>query len=284
MVKSSRCEAILHSRSLVLISRARMYARLSGSALLLAILQLSLLTCCSATIRADWQAEYSEGQFRVHTQVDPDRIQPAVRRLSRLQKQIEESLQIELSDQTVDLLIFSSQRQYRDYVAPRVPEAVNRPALFVKGPDALWVHVVYDNSWETNLRHEVTHAFLHASLPFLPLWLDEGLAEYFELPESAKGVNRKYSGNLVWRMRLRRGLPTSDLEQLQSLTEMRPDDYRDSWAWVYFCLHSSNETRTLLQNYLQTIQREEVPGAFFRYLTAGYPSAVATAERFYRSW
>jgi hypothetical protein len=40
--------------------------------------------------------------------------------------------------------------------------------------------------FETDLRHECTHALLNAALPVVPLWLDEGLAEYFEvLPQSA---------------------------------------------------------------------------------------------------
>jgi len=262
---------------------ARQYLR-KVPLLFVALVLQALPVSTSPASAAGWQAEYVDGQFRVHTQVDPQRLQTSIRELSQLRKQIEQTLQIELSDQTIDLLVFDSQREYRDYVAPRVPEAVNRPALFVKGPDALWVHVVYGNGWETNLRHEVTHALLHASLAFLPLWLDEGLAEYFELPASAKGVNRKYVSNLVWRMRLRRGLPTGDLENLKSLTEMRPDDYRDSWAWVYFCLHSSRETEQLLQRYLQTIQREEVPGPFFRYLNNSMPGIVTNAERYFRSW
>ena len=35
-----------------------------------------------------------------------------------------------------------------------------------------------------DLRHETTHAVLHGLLPMVPLWLDEGLAEYFEAPEA----------------------------------------------------------------------------------------------------
>ena len=34
---------------------------------------------------------------------------------------------------------------------------------------------------EEDLRHEATHALLHVAVGDLPLWLDEGLAEYFEV-------------------------------------------------------------------------------------------------------
>ena len=38
----------------------------------------------------------------------------------------------------------------------------------------------------TDLRHELTHALLHGVLKDVPLWLDEGLAGFFELPPDAR--------------------------------------------------------------------------------------------------
>ncbi|GIT30210.1 MAG: hypothetical protein Ct9H300mP1_22560 [Planctomycetaceae bacterium] len=60
-----------------------------------------------------------------------------------------------------------------------------------------------------DLRHEFTHGVLHSSLKRVPLWLDEGLAEYFEVvgPKPG-GVNTEYptgwprrlptAGNRTW--------------------------------------------------------------------------------------
>ena len=45
-----------------------------------------------------------------------------------------------------------------------------------------------------DLRHECTHALLHANLPMVPLWLDEGLAEYFEMPEAERRVRPSAPG------------------------------------------------------------------------------------------
>ncbi len=243
-----------------------------------------LVVCCSSlSARAEWRTEFQLEQFHVHSEVAAGLVFPAIRELSPLRQRLAEALQIEVSDRPIDILIFSSTANYRAYIRQRVPEAVNRPALFVKGPDALWVHVVYQQGWEVDLRHESTHALLHGSLPYLPIWLDEGLAKYFELPESAQGMQTGYRNGIIWRNRLRQSLRTKDLEKLRQISDVQGEHYRDSWAWVYFCLQHSNETRQFLQAYLQTIQREEVAGSFFDRFEQQFPQAHSQAIRLLRS-
>ena len=66
-----------------------------------------------------------------------------------------------------------------------------------------------------DLRHECTHALLHARLPMVPLWLDEGLAKYFEVPAEQRAFDHPYFGWLRWDMRLGMIRTVSDLEQRQ---------------------------------------------------------------------
>ena len=242
------------------------------------------LICGSVNeVCAQWVSEFQFGSIRVHSEVQAERIAPALQQLPALRERIEQTLQLELESCTIDLQIFASQRSYRNYIRPRVPDGVNRPALFVKGPDTLWVYVTYQNGWETDLRHEMTHAYLHGTLPYLPIWLDEGLAKYFELPAERSGLNADFAKSLAWRARLRQGLRSTELESLKDLTEMRGDHYRDSWAWVYYCLHSTPQNRLVLQTYLQTIQRHEVAGRFFQYLQMHAPSALNEAPGYFRN-
>ncbi len=231
----------------------------------------------------DWIVQFQYQQYRVHSEVPTREIAGGLKSLNRLKQALKEKLQIQLSDQPIELHIFSSQKSYRAYVGPRVPEAVNRPAVFVRGPDALWVYVVYRRGWEVDLRHEITHAHLHGCLPYLPIWLDEGLAKYFEVPDSQHGFNKTLYQNLIWRLRFRRGIRSAELEKLNSFVEVRPEHYRDSWAWVYFCLHSSPESRAFIQQYLQKIQAEEVPGSFFENFSQFSPGFAQQAVRFYRN-
>jgi hypothetical protein len=105
---------------------------------------------------------------------------------------------------------------------------------------------------EADLRHEVTHALLHASGRRIPLWLDEGLAEYFETSAWAGSVNPAHVAALSvsvgqgWRPDLDR------LSRLKDLWQVRPDDYRESWLWVHYLMHSSEEARQSLIDGLST--------------------------------
>lgn len=252
--------------------------------LLIQGLLLGWVLCCNpAQARAEWRTEFQFEQFHVHSEVLAGLVFPAIKELPPLKQRLAEALQIEVSDTTIDILIFSSSANYRAYIRQRVPEAVNRPAVFVKGPDALWVHLVYKQGWEVDLRHETTHALLHGSLPYMPIWLDEGLAKYFELPTSAQGMQTGYRNGIVWRNRFRQSLRTKELEQLRQISDVRGEHYRDSWAWVYFCLHHSDDSRRFLQEYLQTIQREEVAGSFFNRFEQQFPQAHSQAIQLLRS-
>ena len=52
------------------------------------------------------------------------------------------------------------------------------------GEEDLLVYTYWGDRIQQDLRHELTHALLHSVLKDVPLWLDEGLAEYFEMPVS----------------------------------------------------------------------------------------------------
>ena len=69
-----------------------------------------------------------------------------------------------------------------------------------------------------DLRHEVAHGYLHAVVPNLPLWLDEGLAEYFEVPRGLDGVNRPHVDRAC-----RRAWPTTGGPNLARLEQLRDD-------------------------------------------------------------
>jgi hypothetical protein len=103
---------------------------------------------------------------------------------------------------------------------------------------------------EEDLRHEATHALLHVAVGDLPLWLDEGLAEYFEGPETLYGRNLEH----LDRLPLDRAAGwTPDLARLESLkvvSEMAPRDYRESWAWVHYLLCHSTMTKAALLGFL----------------------------------
>jgi hypothetical protein len=142
----------------------------------------------------------------------------------------------------------------------------------VSNTEDLLVYTWWGKSIEQDLRHELTHALLHGVLRNVPLWLDEGLAEYFELPAGQKGVNPAHVLHLC-------GDPSGaykpDLERLEKMTDIRDmnrPEYREAWAWVHLMLHSTPEARAVLTTYLQQLRDARNPGPLAPKLAAVFPS------------
>jgi hypothetical protein len=94
-------------------------------------------------------------------------------------------------------------------------------------------------------------------VPNLPLWLDEGLAEYFEVPRGQYGMSRAHLTRLLARLQQDQWQPDLQrLEQFSSTFDMTQDDYAEAWAWAHFLLHSSSAHCELLQHYLGEVRRD----------------------------
>ncbi len=107
------------------------------------------------------------------------------------------------------------------------------------------------------MRHEVTHALLHASVSNLPLWLDEGLAEYFEVEDKGRGVNPDHLDRLAADLK---GGWKPDLPRLEGLTDVRQmsaRDYREAWGWVHYFLRGEPRDRSELLSYLADLRSEQ---------------------------
>ena len=123
-----------------------------------------------------------------------------------------------------------------------------------------------------DLRHEFTHGVLHACLSDVPLWLDEGLAEYFEIPGSTYGhLNEDYVQQLNssvldgWTPSLGR------LEQLEEFSSMQHEHYREAWSWVHFMLHHSHDSRDALLSYVSDLRDTPRPQPISERLQAAIP-------------
>ena len=129
--------------------------------------------------------------------------------------------------------------------------------LPVESDTRLMVYAFWGDHVAEDLRHEVAHGYLHAVVRNLPLWLDEGLAEYFEVPRGSRGLNKPHVEELRssldrgWQPDLRR------LESLQSVDQMTQLDYAEAWAWVHYLLETSPEHAEFLRSYLRRRRLQE---------------------------
>ena len=50
------------------------------------------------------------------------------------------------------------------------------------------------------------------------------------------------------------------LERLTQVDDMKPAEYRESWAWAHLLLRGTPEAKTLLLSYLQQLRGSRHPG------------------------
>ncbi len=178
--------------------------------------------------------------------------------MQKLEPTIVELLKLPKCNKLVHVVLFDSESEYRRYMQHYFPNLPKRRALFIqdRGPGMVFAHVHPDLG--IDLRHECVHALLNNYCASLPLWLDEGLAEYFEV--EAPDRMQKNSHLKEVKDRIGSGLVPSlvDLESIDNVSMMGSGQYRDSWAWVHFLLHRRPATRAKLVDYLtQRAQGEE---------------------------
>lgn len=172
-------------------------------------------------------------------------------------EQLFRDLKLPDSQSIIQVFLFEDEERYAKYMKSRYPELPRRRAFFIAQPkvsggvEDLYVFTFQGEHLRQDLRHESTHAMLHASLRDVPLWLDEGLAEYYELPPEKQGLNTGHVETI------RSGPFLPDMARLEGLTQVRDMDraeYREAWAWVHFLLRSSPESKAVLLAYLKQLR------------------------------
>ncbi len=193
--------------------------------------------------------------------------------LDHLRDEILSTLDLPVQKQPVVVYLFGDENRYAEYLRTRYPMLPPRRAYFVGSAKELAVYTYWGDRIQEDMRHEFTHGVLHATLKDVPLWLDEGLAEYFEVASQPTGMNREYAMNLAagiatgWRPDIDR------LEGLESVDQMQKADYQESWAWVHFMLNHSDESRLVLTSYLHELRTTSQPGPLSTRLRAAIPVA-----------
>jgi hypothetical protein len=224
-------------------------------ALLLSL--LSLANCRGLPPRATLPEahELKVGQLVFHSDFDLPADHRLVRELVEERETIYSTLGLTSTKEPIEVFLFRDADRYREYLLRNFPSVPSRRAFFLETDARLAVYAHWSDRMAEDLRHEVAHGYLHAVMPGLPLWVDEGLAEYFEVPRGLDGLNQPHVALLSdsiehdnWKPSLKR------LEALTDAAQMSQRDYAESWAWVYFMLHSPLDRREILTSYLADVR------------------------------
>lgn len=113
--------------------------------------------------------------------------------------------------------MLNDRNAYTHFLKFYYPELPPRRAFFLAQGDRRVVYTYLSDRLEEDLRHEATHALVRGCYGDLPLWLDEGLAEYFETRADMLDIQDEHMARLP--EDLKKGwIP--DLPRLESLSDI----------------------------------------------------------------
>ncbi len=192
------------------------------------------------------------GPFLIYSNTPVPAESPAVRCLLSLETDLTTRLGYHSrpDEEPVEIYILNDRNAYTHFLKFYYPELPPRRAFFLAQGARRVVYTYLSDRLEDDLRHEATHALVRGCSGDLPLWLDEGIAEYFETRSDTIDVQDEHMAKIP--EDLKKGW-SPDLARLESLTdihEMTPLDYRESWAWVHLMINGSAPGNSLLLDYL----------------------------------
>lgn len=171
--------------------------------------------------------------------------------LDQMRGRISHQLGLAATEEPIHVYLFKTPKRYRSFLRTHFPGFPDRRAFFVQTDTRLSIYAHWGDRIAEDLRHEVAHGYIHAAAPNIPLWIDEGLAEYFEVDVAFRGLNQAHLEQLITAMRQQTWQPQlARLDRLDTIHSMEQIDYAEAWAWAHLLLETTPDRRQLLQDYL----------------------------------
>jgi hypothetical protein len=174
-------------------------------------------------------------------------------------QEMNRQLALPISAEPIHIYLFDNGDHFRSFMRLHHPDFPARRAFFLETKTRMEIYAQGGDRLAEDLQHEVTHGYLHSAVPNLPLWLDEGLAKYYEVPRGRHGLNqpllelfKNRPPSKPWQM------DWQHLEKIPPDEEMTLNDYAEAWAWVHFLLEDRPEYREVLCRYLADLRRDGV--------------------------
>lgn len=233
---------------------------------------------------AAWVDYRQHGPFQCRATFPLGDLTPLFQDLSALEKELQRTLAVPPAEQPINVCLLNDQQSHREVLNQLFPRVPYRRALYVQRSGLGSVYAYRHPELAVDLRHECTHALLHASLPMVPLWLDEGLAEYFEMPRPQRASDHPHLSKLRWNLRFGMIRNVESLERCRDLSEMGGVEYRFAWAWVHFMLHGPLPAHRALVHFLSDIRQGNPPGKLSERLRQALPSLEDQMSQHFKRW
>ncbi len=215
---------------------------------------------------------------------DLEELRAVVRRLSRLERQ---------SDLPTSVYLFKSQRSFTPFKTRWDGRPAPVSGYFLSRPEASFIALAADSRDASAIAfHEYVHALAAENRWWLPVWLSEGLAEFYQTFTIAgdRAVIGLPVRSHLNRLRGRTLVPFSELlaveldSPLYNERDHKSDFYAQSWALTHYLLLGDAQRRVQLGEYL-ALQRGGAPEAeaFRTAFDADYATLEAELRRYLKA-
>jgi hypothetical protein len=179
--------------------------------------------------------------------------------VSDLRDSVLKVLKIPLPKSVIFVYLFGEKGSFDHYLEKKYPNLPSRRAFFVaqgktgNRDEDLLVFTWWSDKIELDLRHELTHALIHSSFPSMPLWIDEGLAELFELDLYPSLLRDRAKEALVDFAKVD-GPNIKRLEAIKSIHQMGREEYREALCWAHWFLNGDKRARDVFYSFLTDLK------------------------------
>ncbi|MFY7967480.1 MAG: hypothetical protein ACOVNV_00235 [Pirellulaceae bacterium] len=218
-----------------------------GCQLFGAVLGLSVARATAAT---SWPHEVQWGRFHFHGDRPLGEAKQWAEHLEELAGRMEKELELVGADEPIAVMVLANQQILDRYLKRYFPEVGGRRSIFLRHQDRSQVFVCRHPGLVEDLRHEVCHALLHLSIPNLPVWIDEGIAEYYEVQESSEALHPVHGSRIAWLVRLGHAPSLKAMERDSFDPGSSSGSYGDAWGWIHFLMTHSEASRRVLVDHL----------------------------------
>jgi tetratricopeptide (TPR) repeat protein len=249
----------------------------------------AILCVAPVPAAAEWRSLRSE-HFHLIGDVSPRQLRDVALRFEQF-RDIVTRLNIASARQEaaspLTVFVFKNRTSFEPFMPRFGTRTVEAAGMFVEGPDSVYLAVRLDRG-EASFRsvfHEYTHLLVRRVLPEAPLWLHEGLAEYY----STLRITGERSALIGFpvaahhRLLQQRAMP---LTQMFAATDSSPEYtgetaarlllYAQSWALVHHAFQSKPSRSTEI---LELARKLAAGGAIEENVQALYGIPVAELER-----
>lgn len=191
----------------------------------------------------------------------------------------------------LNLKLFDSKNQFNAYKRKVAPGLGTAGGFYISRINEATVYTgKNDQRMYDVTRHEATHAIVDAAFGNMPIWLNEGLSEYFELLSFKNGMTRLIKpSNKHLSLLSRTNLPDLkhyfNIGNQQWYSESSKDkNYALGWSLVYFMMSSKQDKRFLAYLLDHLAYNYCKPFSDMAYINQYYPGGLTGFERNWKHW